>query len=118
MTSEELNGQISQLIEQSVAVGARAMFAYLMRMRMLDHEKRMDIVRGKSKAMVQNRIVSAEKDIRQFEGKLQVALDSLLDDLKDDDNGVEAMEEIYKEVCEGKNNFKNHLEERVWTLDS
>lgn len=118
MTSEELDGQISQLVAQSVAVGARAMFAYLLRMRMLDHERRMDFVRGKGQAMIHNRIVSAEKDIRQFEGKLQVALDSLLDDLKDDDNGLAAMEEIYREVCEGKDNFKNHLEERVWTLDS
>lgn len=102
MTKEDIQITLEGFSRQSFELGARSFATYLLRMRMEMHERRLGLVRGQGKALIHNRLVSADNDLEKYKSKLKVALDALLEDVDD----LETVEEFDSEIRNSRDVFE------------
>ena len=94
MTAEDFDTKLADFSKQSFCLGAQAFVAYLVRMRLEMHERRLKQVKGSGPALRQNRVINAYNDVHQYRHTLLTALDALFEDADD----CEAMEDIAEDI--------------------
>lgn len=102
----EMKNNIDSLTQHSFVLGARALQAYILRMRVAQHERRIQSAKGHGKALQHNKMNAAVRDIETYERNLRIAMEALMEDV---DEGLETVVELDREVGENVSGWKEQL---------